>query len=286
MVTSLSMGDCQLFFLEEGSFAIDAGAYFGIVPRMIWEKFATVDEFNRCTIHINPLLVKTNDHTILIDPGLGDKYNEKMKFIYKIKNNSKLIESLHEIGLASEDIDTVIATHMHFDHIGALTRKKEDGEITPTFPNAIHYFQKGEWEDASHPDERTKATYFKENFLPLHDRGIVRLIEGNEQILPQVRVEKSGGHTKHHQMVFIESHGHTAVYPGDILPSVNHLPLTNGMALDLYPVEVMAQKRDLYRRAIANDWIICLDHASGEKAGRIHLEGKKYIFEPVKDDTT
>jgi len=282
MVTSFKMDDCLLFFLEDGSFAIDAGAYYGIVPKMIWEKFAQVDEFNRCTMKMNPLLVKTPVHTVLIDPGLGDKYSEKQRFIYDIKNEKNLSKSLHEMNLSpGGDIDIVIATHMHFDHIGALTRKEENGKIVPTFPNAVHYFQKGEWEEAINPDERTKATYFKENFIPLQEKGLVQLIEGNEQIIPHIRVEKTGGHTKHHQMVLIESNGQTAVFPGDILPSIDHLPVPYVMALDLYPVDVMAQKRELYLRAMEENWIICIDHASGEKAGRIQLEGKKYIFEPV-----
>lgn len=283
MVKSLKLGECELFFLEDGSFAIDAGAYYGIVPKMIWEKFATIDEFNRCTMKINPLLVKTPEHIVLIDPGLGDRYNEKMRFIYDIKNESNLSMSLHEIGLSNENIDIVIATHMHFDHIGALTRKNETGEIVPTFPNAVHYFQKGEWDDASNPDERTKATYFSDNFVPLQERGLVQFIEGDAGIAPHIRLERTGGHTKHHQMVFIESNGSTAVYPGDILPSVDHLPIPYVMALDLYPVEVMAQKRELYRRAVEGNWIICIDHASGEPAGRIRFEGKKYIFDPVSE---
>ncbi|MFZ5515209.1 MAG: MBL fold metallo-hydrolase [Candidatus Zhuqueibacterota bacterium] len=281
MVMSFSIGDCQLFLPEAGSFALDAGAYFGIVPKLIWQKLVTVDEFNRCRIAINPLLIKTPQHTILVDPGLGDKYGDKLRFIYDIKTETNLLNSLQEINVSPADIDIVVATHMHFDHIGALTRINEHSEVAPTFPNAVHYFQAGEWDDATNPDERTKASYFSENFLPLQERGLVTLIEGDVQITPHVRVEKTGGHTKHHQIVIFEAQGQTVVYPGDILPSVDHLPLPYVMALDLYPVDVMAQKRNLYRRAIERDWIICIDHANGEKAGRIRFEGKRYMFEPL-----
>jgi len=282
MAKSLSIGDCHVFFLEDGSFALDAGAYFGIVPKLIWQKLVKIDEFNRCRIAINPLLIKTTQHVILVDPGLGDKYGDKLRFIYDIRGETNLLSSLQAIRIQPEDIDIVVATHMHFDHIGALTRINENNEVVPTFPNAVHYFQRGEWDDATHPDERTKATYFLENFQPLQERGLVKLIDGDVSIAPHVRVEMTGGHTKHHQMVIVEANGRTVVFPGDILPSVDHLPVPYVMALDLYPVDVMAQKRNLYRRAIENDWIVCIDHANGENAGRIRYEGKRYVFEPLR----
>ena len=279
MIQSLSLGNCQLFFLHDGTFSIDCGALFGIVPKIIWEKIVKADEMNRCEISINPLLVKTPDHYVLIDPGLGDKYSDKMRFIYNIKNHRSIEQSLSEIGLKPEDIDIVIATHAHFDHNGAGTKANEHGEIVPTFPNATYYFQKGEWEDANNPDERTRATYLKENFAPLQQHGLVELIDGDTQILPQMRVEKTGGHTRHHQMVIIESDGKTAVYPGDILPSSHHLPIPYVMALDLYPVEVMEAKRKLYQRAIDGNWLICIDHGEEVRAGYIRFDGKKYSFE-------
>lgn len=281
MIQSLSIGNCQLFFLHDGAFSIDCGALFGIVPKIIWEKLVKADELNRCEITINPLLVKTPEHNVLIDPGLSDKYSEKLRFIYNIKKEQSIVDSLKEINLKPEDIDIVIATHMHFDHIGAGTKSNEKGEIVPTFPNAKYYFQQGEWEDASNPDERTKATYFKENFIPLQEHGLVELINGDAQILPQIRVEKSGGHTKHHQMVIIESEGKTSVYPGDILPSTFHLPIPYVMALDLYPVEVMEAKRKLYQRAIEGNWLIIIDHGEEVRAGYIRFDGKRFSFESV-----
>ena len=280
MIESIALGNCQLFFLHDGAFCIDCGALFGIVPKIIWEKLVHADEMNRCEISINPLLVKTPGHYVLIDPGLGDKYSEKMRFIYNIKKDHSIERSLSAIGLTPEDIDIVIATHAHFDHIGAGTKANENGKIVPTFPNARYYFQRGEWEDANHPDERTRATYFKENLLPLQEHGLVEL-DGDAQILPQIRVEKTGGHTKHHQMVIIESEGKTAVYPGDILPSTFHLPIPYVMALDLYPVEVMEAKRKLYQRAIDGNWLVIIDHGEQVRAGHIRFDGKKYSFESV-----
>ncbi len=281
IIQQLSFGNCQLFLLHDGAFSIDCGALFGIVPKIIWEKLVQADDMNRCEISINPLLVKTPEHRVLIDPGLGDKYSEKQRFIYNIRKDKTLLDSLKEINLTPEDIDLVIATHLHFDHIGAGTRADADGKIVPTFPNARYYFQRGEWEEALHPDERTKATYFKENLLPLQEHGLVELVDGDVQILPQIRVEKTGGHTKHHQMVIIESDGKTAVYPGDILPSSFHLPIPYVMALDLYPVEVMAAKRKLYQRAIDGNWLVIIDHGDQIRAGHIRFDGKKHSFEAL-----
>ncbi|UCE05209.1 MAG: MBL fold metallo-hydrolase [bacterium] len=281
MIQFFASSNCQLFSLHDGTFSIDCGAFFGIVPKIIWEKLVRADELNRCEITINPLLVKTPEYHVLIDPGLGDKYSEKLRFIYNIKRDKTLADSLKEINLKPDDINIVIATHMHFDHIGAGTKANDNDEIVPTFPNAKYFFQKGEWEDASNPDERTKATYFKENFIPLQEHGLVELIDGNVQILPQIRVEKTGGHTRHHQMVIIESENKTAVYPGDILPSSHHLPISYIMALDLYPVEVMEAKRNLYKRAIDGNWLIIIDHGEEIRAGYIRFDGKKYSFETV-----
>lgn len=281
MIESIALGNCQLFFLHDGAFSIDCGALFGIVPKMIWEKMVQADEMNRCEIASNPLLVKTPEHLVLIDPGLGDKYTDKMRFIYNLKKDHFIEQSLTEIGLQPEAIDIVIATHLHFDHIGAGTKANEHGKITPTFPNAKYYFQRGEWEEALNPDERTRTTYFKENLLPLQEHGLLELIDGDTQILPQIRVEKTGGHTKHHQMVIIESEGKTAAYPGDILPSTFHLPIPYVMALDLYPVAVMEAKRKLYQRAIDGNWLVIIDHGEQVRAGHIRFDGRKYLFEAV-----
>jgi len=282
MIQSVSLGNCELFFLQDGAFSIDAGALFGIVPKVIWEKVAQVDAQNRIEITCNPLLVKTPEQLVLIDPGLGDKYSDKLRAIYNIRRDKTVVAALAEIGLQPTDVDIVIATHAHFDHIGAGTRVADNGEVVATFTNARYYFQQGEWEDATHPDERTRATYFKENLVPLQQQGLVELIDGDQEIVPHVRVEKTGGHTKHHQMVIIESQGRTAVYPGDILPSAFHLPVAYVMALDLYPVQVMAAKRKLYQRAVPDEWLVCIDHGAQARAGYIRFDGKKYRFETIK----
>lgn len=281
MIKSHRLGECTLYFLHDGDFKVDCGSYFGIVPRVMWEKIVEFDELSRCTLHLCPLLVVTPEHHILIDPGIGDKFTDKQIRIYGIDRSTTLQSSLKEIGLSTDDIDFVIPTHLHFDHFGAATRYDEDGNAVPVFGNAVHVIQKGEWEEATHPDERTKGTYFLENYVPLQSHRLVRFIEGDTEISPHVSVEVTGGHTRWHQAVFIRSEGETAVYTGDILPDVNHLQIAYVAAMDQYPVEMMQRRREYYRKAIDEKWLLCLDHDPNHRAGYLSYDGKKYHFEAI-----
>ncbi len=279
MVKKHQLGNYELFFLHDGSFWLDGGGYFGVVPKVIWQKLIQPDELNRVKLNINPLLVRTPEHNILIDPGQGNKFTEKQKKIFGINYEPSLEQSLAEIGLTPDDIDIVVATHLHFDHVGACTKFDESDNIVPTLKNAIHYFQKDEWEDATHPNERTKGTYFLENYVPLKEAGLVRLIEGNIEVIPGISVEITGGHTKHHQIIFIKSEGETAVYFGGIVSAVTHIKIPYTMGFDLYPVEIMEKRKELYQRAIEENWLVCLEHDPINRAGNIKFDGRNYQFE-------
>ncbi len=279
-VKSAPLGSFRLFFLHDGEFWLDGGGYFGVVPKVIWSKLVTPDEKNRVVLKSNPMLIKTPSHNVLVDPGLGNKYTEKQKKIWKIKNEPSVVESLAAIGLTPDDIDVVVLTHLHFDHSGACTRFDEAGRVVPTFRRAKHFIQRGEWEDATHPDERTKGTYFLENYVPLQEAGLVEFLDGDAEIVPGVSVVVTGGHTKHHQIIFARSQGKTAVYLGGIVSSVNHIKIAYTMAFDLYPVEVMEWRRKLYPKAIEENWIICLEHDPQYPAIYIRRGEKDYTFEP------
>jgi glyoxylase-like metal-dependent hydrolase (beta-lactamase superfamily II) len=279
MVKKYQLGNYELFFLHDGSFWLDGGGYFGVVPKVIWQKLIQPDELNRVKLNINPLLVKTPEHNILIDPGQGNKFTEKQKKIFGISYEPSLEQSLAEIGLTCDDIDVVVATHLHFDHVGACTKFDESGNIVPTLKNAIHYFQINEWEDAIHPNERTKGTYFLDNYVPIMEAGLVKLIEGNREVVPGISVEITGGHTKHHQVIFIKSEGETAVYFGGIVSAVTHIRIPYTMGFDLYPVEIMEKRRELYQRAIEENWLVCLEHDPINRAGKIKFDGRNYQFE-------
>ena len=280
IVKNLKLGNFDLFFLRDGSFLLDGGGYFGVVPKVIWQKLVFVDELNRVKLNSNPLLVRTPKHNVIIDPGLGNKYSEKQKKIFKIDYEPSIEQSLVEIGMTPNDIDVVIATHLHFDHVGACT-KYENGEIVPTFKNAIHYVQKGEWEDATHPNERTKGTYYLENYVPLMDAKLVKLVDGDVEIIPGFSVEVTGGHTKHHQIVFAKSKGKIASYFGGIVSATTHLKIAYTMGFDLYPVDIMKKRQELYQRAINENWLVCLEHDPENRAGYIHksADGKNYQFD-------
>ncbi|RKZ31348.1 MBL fold metallo-hydrolase [bacterium] len=282
MIKSTKIGDYEVFFLHDGEFWLDGGGYFGVIPKVMWERLVAPDEKNRVVLKSNPMLVKTGEHNVLIDPGLGNKYNEKQVKIWKIKNEPSVIDSLAQIGMTPDDIDIVVATHLHFDHMGASTRWQEPGVAVPVFKNATHYIQRGEWEDATHPDVRTKGTYFLENYVPLMEAGLVELIDGDVEIVPGISVEVTGGHTKHHQIVFARSRGETAVYFGGIVSSINHVRIAYTMGFDLYPVEIMQKRRELYERAIAENWLVCLEHDPDYPAIHIKFDGKHYSYEPYQ----
>lgn len=282
LINSAKLGDFGLYFLHDGEFWLDAGGYFGVIPKVIWSKLIDTDDLNRTVLKSNPMLVKTGEHNVIIDPGLGNKYTEKQKKIWKISNEPSIVDSLKVIGMIPDDIDAVVATHLHFDHMGASTRLDEAGNAVPLFKNAVHYIQKGEWEDATHPDERTKGTYFLENYVPLMDAGLVKLIDGDVEVLPGISVEVTGGHTKHHQIIFIRSKGETAVYFGGIVSSINHVRVAYTMGFDLYPVEIMEQRKKLYKRAIEENWLICLEHDPEYPAIRIKEGERHYTYEPYQ----
>lgn len=279
IVKNFILGDFELLFLRDGAFWLDGGGYFGIVPKVIWQKLIYSDELNRVKLHINPLLVRIGTHNILIDPGLGNKYSDKQKNIFNMDYEPSLEQSLAEINMTTDDIDVVVATHLHFDHVGACTKFDSSGNVIPTFKNAGFYFQKDEWEDATHPNERTKGSYFLENYVPLKEAGLAKFIEGNSEIVPGISVEVTGGHTKHHQIIFIKSKGETAVYFGGIVPAVTHLKIPYTMGFDLDPITIMEKRKELYGRAIKENWLVCLEHDPENRAGYITFDGKNYQFD-------
>ncbi|MBC7187685.1 MAG: MBL fold metallo-hydrolase [Calditrichaeota bacterium] len=275
------VGEFELCFLRDGAFWLDGGGYFGVVPKVLWQKLVYADENNRVRLSINPLLVRTREHLVLIDPGLGDKWDERLRSIYRIERTPSLQESLTAYGYRVEEIDIVVATHLHFDHVGACTAMDAHGNAVPVFPNARHFFQRGEWEDALHPNERARAAYVAADFVPLAAAGLVQFVTGSSRIVEGVRVEVTGGHTRCHQIVLIESKGEVAAYLGGILPAVSHLPIAYTMGFDLYPVAVMDKRRELYQRAIERNWLVCLEHDCAVRAGHIERAGDKYRFVPV-----
>jgi glyoxylase-like metal-dependent hydrolase (beta-lactamase superfamily II)/catechol 2,3-dioxygenase-like lactoylglutathione lyase family enzyme len=277
---TITLGDLELVILSDGLFRLDGGAMFGVVPKTFWEKTSPADDRNRIQMCMNPLLVR-GARTMLIDAGCGDKMTAKQAGIYAFEREFNLRDSLEAAGESPESIEIVLATHLHFDHAGGFTSRGLDGVVRPRFPRAQYVVRRGEFEDAMHPNERTKGSYFLENYAPLADAGVLQLVDDDAAIMPGVRVRRTGGHTMHHQMVVIESGGKTAVFTADLLPTAAHLPDVWVMGYDLFPLDTMRFKHEFVREAIAREFLILLEHDPRIAAGYIReKDGKKYI-EPV-----
>ena len=278
----MRLGDFELTPLLDGWFRLDGGAMFGVVPKPLWSRRAPADDRNRIQLAARPLLVRRGSAPpLLIDAGIGAKMDAKSTDIYAIDRASPLESTLREAGLTAADVPIVLASHLHFDHAGGFTAVDQSGAVIPAFPNARYVINRGEWEDATHPHERNRASYFAENFVPLLDAGVVEFTDDNATIADGVRVERTGGHTRCHQIVYIESEGRTAVFAADLIPTTAHIDLAWIMGYDLYPVETLEYKRRFVRDAIEREYLIVFEHDPRIAAGYIReKDGRKFV-EPL-----
>jgi glyoxylase-like metal-dependent hydrolase (beta-lactamase superfamily II) len=276
----MHLGDIELIPLSDGFFRLDGGAMFGVVPKVLWERRAPADDRNRIAMGLRPLLVRTAGRTALIDTGIGDKLGPKEADIYGVERERHLDHSLAAAGLTARDIDLVILTHLHFDHVGGSTALL-DGVLVPRFPNARYLVRRGEWEDAMHPHERSRASYLAENFAPLAEAGVLDFIDSDGDVLPGVSVRRTGGHTPHHQIVRVSAGGRTAVFAADFIPTAAHVDLTWIMAYDLYPMDTLAFKRGFLREAVDGEYVIFFEHDPQIAAGIIRQDGRKLVVETV-----
>jgi glyoxylase-like metal-dependent hydrolase (beta-lactamase superfamily II) len=276
----MTFGDFELVSLVDGFFRLDGGAMFGVVPKPLWEKRAPADARNRIQLGLRPLLVR-GEQTMIIDAGIGGKMDAKSVDIYAIDRTRHLDDALAEAGVTRADIDIVLASHLHFDHAGGFTERQASGAIVPAFPNARYVVRTAEWNDATHPHERNRASYLAENFVPLADAGVVDFVAGDETIMPGVRVVRTGGHTMHHQIVYIESAGRTAVFAADLIPTIAHIDEPWIMGYDLYPMDTLAFKRTFVREAIDREYLIFFEHDPTVAAGYMRENRGKKFVEPA-----
>lgn len=275
-----ALGGLELVSLSDGFFALDGGAMFGVVPRTLWEARLPPDDRNRIPMGLRPLVVR-GDRTLLIDAGCGDKMDAKSAEIYALDRRYHLDHSLADAGLTVEDIDLVVASHLHFDHVGGFTARTADGRLVPRFPRARYLVHRGEWHDATHPHERNRASYLQENFVPLAEAGVLDLVDEGAELMPGVRFRQSGGHAPHHQVVTIESGGRTAVFAADMYPTAAHLPDPWVMGYDLYPMDTLAFKRAFAREAIEREYLVFFEHDASMAAGYFRERDGKRIVERV-----
>jgi glyoxylase-like metal-dependent hydrolase (beta-lactamase superfamily II) len=252
----LTLGDFELTAVSDGDYYLDGGAYFGVVPKVLWEKKVKVDENNRVLTGLNSVLVRSDDLTLLIETGVGNKLPDKMAQIHG--KPMKLLTNLQAAGVSPEDVDIVINSHLHFDHCGWNTVLK-DGKPVSTFPRATYYSQKGEWEHA-HENQRDGVSYFRENYDPLVESGQMKLLQGDAQIVPGVSVCIYPGHTRAMQGIILQSGGKTGCYIGDLIPTTAHLDLNWVMGFDLYPLETIESRKKYYAESVPGNWLTMFTH--------------------------
>jgi glyoxylase-like metal-dependent hydrolase (beta-lactamase superfamily II) len=229
---------------------------------------------------MRPLLIEASWGRMLVDCGAGDKMSAKERDIYALDRSRTLDAAMAEAGVSSESIDLTLASHLHWDHFGGATTRTAAG-LVPRFPNARNLIRAAEWEDATHPHERNRASYLQDDFVPLADAGVVTFFEGDQAIRPGVRVARTGGHTGQHQIVFIESAGKTAVFVADLIPTTAHLQDAWVMGYDLFPMDTLAFKRSFIREAIEREYLIFFEHDPHVAAGYIRERDRRRYVEQV-----
>ena len=254
----------QLTTIHTGFFKLDGGAMYGIVPKVLWNKLNPADENNKCTWAMRSLLIHTGERKILIDTGLGDKQDTKFQSHFEPHGNFSLFDSLQEAGYNAEDITDVFLTHLHFDHCGGAVKRLENGDLVPAFPNAVFWSNKAHWDFAMDPNPREKASFLKENFVPLQEAGKLGFIDfgGKERIewLPGIEVQKVYGHTEAMMLLYIHTGDHTVVYCADLIPSASHIGAPYVMSYDLRPLITMQEKEQLLTEALSNNYLLYFEH--------------------------
>jgi glyoxylase-like metal-dependent hydrolase (beta-lactamase superfamily II) len=277
------LGEVRVRVLHDGTFALDGGSMFGVVPRVLWEKTDPPDEQNRVVLGLNVALIETAGKRILVDTGMGDKWTEKETSLFRLDRSRTLLGAMAALGVGPADIDLVINTHLHFDHAGGNTRI-EDGKVVPAFPRARYLVQMGEWEDATHPHERNRASYREQNFIPIAEARQLETVQGEVEVAPGVRVVPVGGHTAYHQMVVVEGGGMTLAIPSDLLPTTSHIPLPFITGFDLFPVGTLEAKRRLLKSAVERSWVILFYHDPRRPLGRVREENGRYLLDQRRRD--
>lgn len=254
----MKIGKYELHTVQSGFIGLDGGAMFGIIPKPLWEKTNPADEVNRVTLATRNLLLISDSKRILIDTGMGDKWDEKSRNIFKIDENLSLEKALSQKGYSFVDITDVILTHLHFDHTGGST-KIADGKIVPTFPNAMYHVQKQNFDWAMNPTDRDRGSYLKENFEPLAKEGLLNLLT-TTQFDDNISFEIINGHTFGQQMIKISDGSNTVLYCADLLPFVSHIRLPYIMAYDLQPLVTLAEKKKYLKQALDENWVLYFGH--------------------------
>jgi len=251
----------KLHTINTGLFKLDGGAMFGVVPKAIWQKTNPADSNNLCTWAMRCLLIEEGNQLILVDTGIGNKQDEKFFSHYYLHGDDSMEKSLSKLGFSTADITDVFLTHLHFDHVGGAIIR-EDEKLSPAFKNATYWSNEKHWQWAVEPNAREKASFLKENILPIQESGQLKFVPEKENIEWQknINISFAYGHTDAMMLPKISYKGRTIMYMADLLPSVGHLPLPYVMAYDMFPLKTLTEKQTFLEEAVNNNYILYLEH--------------------------
>jgi glyoxylase-like metal-dependent hydrolase (beta-lactamase superfamily II) len=288
LLQTTRLGTLRIHAIQAGGQRLDGGAMFGVVPKVLWQRKIEADERNRIQMGMRCLLVEHPDGLVLIDSGAGNKEDQKFIDIYGMElqadaseqrgDETALEAGIRAAGFTPDDVKVVINTHLHFDHAGGNTRRTPDGAVVPTFANATYIVQAGEYEWATHPNERTVASYFPPNYEPLKAAGRLHLIDGDVEVVRGITARKTPGHVPHHQSLLIDGGTERALFLGDVVPTVNHVPLAWIMGYDVEPLRTLESKRALLRDAADDSWLLVFEHDARHAWGTVTPDAKGYAY--------
>lgn len=269
----------QVYSVDTGYFKLDGGAMFGVVPKVIWNKLNSADENNLCSWAMRCMLVVDGEQRLLIDTGMGNKQSEKFFSHYYPHGEVDLLNSLHQLGFTADDITDVLLTHLHFDHCGGAVSKTNE-QLVPTFPNATYWSSKKHWDWAMHPNSREKASFLKENFVPLQEYGQLKFIEENtsgvSKFSDHIDIMFAHGHTQSMMLPFIRYKGKTICYMADLIPSSVHVPLPYVMGYDMFPMTTLIEKEKFLQTACKEEYILFYEHDPVAECSTVELTEKGY----------
>lgn len=270
----MNLGDFELHLLIAGGWHPDGGTFFGVIPKALWERKKPADEKNLLRAACVGMVVKHHGRVYVCETGIGAKLPEKRARQMGQWEPDGLLSGLKSIGVRPDEVDVVLTTHLHWDHAGGFTTRREDGSYQLTFPKAKHFVQREEWEFAQAPDPRSRAGYYSEDFEPVESAGLIELVDGDAEILPGVELRQTGGHTPGHQFLLFRAGEAAAVLTGDILPTQAHLSLAWTPAADLDVLRVLKEKQRLLDEAVRHRWLLVLGHeADSTPAGYLGEDG-------------
>lgn len=250
----------NLHVIDTGHFKLDGGAMFGVVPKALWNRHQPADENNRCTWAMRCLLLEAHGRVILIDTGMGNKQDDKFRSYFEPHGEGDLLASIARAGYTREEITDVVLTHLHFDHCGGAVQKRPNGDLELTFPNAIHWSEENHWKWATDPNPRERASFLKENILPIQESGMLRFVNDDTEIIPELWFAIADGHTHGMLIPHLEIGEETLVFMADLLPSPTHIPLAWVMGYDIDPLQTIREKEAFLAEAAENNFILFYEH--------------------------